>query len=104
MKGINLFDPIYFEIENDIYENSEGLLHDIVLNMVRVIPNKIDRLIFVCHFLNHTEQQVIAEVLHIHPTNVSRRVKRIRRVLKPFALGYTFVLSDVKYRHKSKDN
>lgn len=104
MKGVDLFDPINFEVENSMYTNSEGALNQVVMNMIRDISNPVDRLIFVCHFLNHNELQYIAEVLCIHPTNVSRRMKRIRKQLTKYTVGYSFLLPPVKYRHKPKDN
>lgn len=89
------------EIYN-IYDNSEALLDILVRNMISAIENPIDRIIFIVSMLNGMKKQRLAKILKIHPTNISRRVKRIQKKLLPFAKGYTITVPDVKYHHKNK--
>lgn len=96
-------------------QEEENLLIDTVIDsMLKKVEKPADMFLFCYIFLlGHTGVEA-SKVLDVHPSDVARRLRRIRSVLRPFKLGYgesekdlsvdyeTFSVQSVNYTIKNR--
>lgn len=72
----------------DLFAQSPFVLDLIVIRMLKTLDNPIEKFLFCYVFLLGNHQKDAAEILGIHETNVSRRLKNIRIKLSVYKKGY----------------
>lgn len=80
--------------ENELFENNPVFLDMIVDRMLQSL-NSLEKFIFLYVFILGRSETSAGELLHIHKTNICRRVKTIRKKLIWYKSGYVNTEKDI---------
>jgi DNA-directed RNA polymerase specialized sigma24 family protein len=83
--NVSLLNEVSFP--NDMTAEERLFLDFVKINMLKKLPDR-EKFLFLYIFEFGGKQADAAEILQVHETNISRRMKRIRRLLTPFRKGY----------------
>ena len=76
------------ENEVDMFLDNPFFYDLLVTRMIKTLRSPTNKFIFTYVFLLGYKQKEAADALHLHETNISRRLKHIRRCLTGFKKEY----------------
>ncbi len=78
--------------ENELFENNPFFMHCIEIRMLKTLKNPVEKFLFLYVFMLGNKSVDAADALSVHPTNVCRHLKKMKKRLEIYKKDYNTVI------------